>query len=490
MFNSLKIVLATILSVFLTGQAYANTEERILKYSTSDEGWKAFSENLGKVTMGEVKGYDSATDTVYTGAILVWVCQNQAPAWKQACQNKVERYEALKARNGWGDTITGADLRAQGQGQGIFFPFGSAPVAAASAPAVAAASAPTSAPSNADAAIANLAAAVERLKGQVAKVPEGTVTKAELDARLKAQADGLTKTTDSVVAMMAKRMTEEAARTAKTEREFQALRRQMADAFTKAQSNGAALREEFTTAFAGIDALRKQVDGAAGTAGEAREIAQLAKADVTSVKEGLTVTRLVAIAALVVALLVIGFVVKSRGQQKALVAKQIDNTVDALFESHGVLVDNKLEEFRKAVAGNTQAMAVVTDHQRQLGQRVNQVIEGMNSLNERLVTTEVMLGIDQAWHLSADERANIKVATETLEAGKTSSGVKLDLPGNKSILLTFEGIDEKSVYVNGIANQRRPVKKTNLYATIRGAYLRQELTGISVPSLQPLHLAA
>lgn len=121
----LQRVLATvILSVTLTGQAFASApEERILIESTKAGNWQQFLQNLSKVEMGDVKGYDPETDTVYTAAVLVWVCQNQASAWKQACANKPERFTAFKARNGWDDTITGADLRALGQGKGIFFPF-------------------------------------------------------------------------------------------------------------------------------------------------------------------------------------------------------------------------------------------------------------------------------------------------------------------------------------------------------------------------------
>ncbi len=119
-----QIVLATVLSFLWVGQAFANApEERILIESTKSGNWQQFLTNLAKVEMGDVKGYDPETDTIYTAAVLVWVCQNQASAWQAACANKPERFTALKARNGWSDTMTGAELQAQGQGKGIFFPF-------------------------------------------------------------------------------------------------------------------------------------------------------------------------------------------------------------------------------------------------------------------------------------------------------------------------------------------------------------------------------
>lgn len=138
----LKKLFTFVCVAFMAMQANAAQEERILLNSTNTANWEDFKTDLAGVKFGTVPGYDPGSDTLYTAALVVWVCQNQAHVWQQACANKPERISAFKARNGLGDTITGAELQVLGQGKGIFFPFGAVTVAAAPAPAVAAAAAP------------------------------------------------------------------------------------------------------------------------------------------------------------------------------------------------------------------------------------------------------------------------------------------------------------------------------------------------------------
>lgn len=118
----LKKLIAIAFAAFMVVPAFAASEERILFESTKDGNWEQFLSNLAKVEVGGVKGYDPETKTVLSAGVLVWVCQNQASAWKQSCTDLPTRYQALKVRNSWGETIPAADLKAQGQGGGVFFP--------------------------------------------------------------------------------------------------------------------------------------------------------------------------------------------------------------------------------------------------------------------------------------------------------------------------------------------------------------------------------
>lgn len=144
--NFLKFVLATVLSMSLTGQAFATAPEaRILeKSASSDESWQAYLGKLAEMTMEidgqSVKGYNPETGRVFTALVMQRACYNQAEVWKQACAKPGERYKLFVVRNGWQEAfVPQAELRQQVREQGVFFPF-AAPAA------VAAASAPTPAP--------------------------------------------------------------------------------------------------------------------------------------------------------------------------------------------------------------------------------------------------------------------------------------------------------------------------------------------------------
>ncbi len=142
----IKKLIAFACAVFMMVPAFAAREERILEDSTKPANLQQFLRNLQGVDMGGVKGYDPETDTVVTASILFWVCRNTAPQWQKSCDNKFERFKALKARNGWSDTMTSGELQTSAQA-GTWFPHveevvGAMPVTTASAT-VPATSAPT-----------------------------------------------------------------------------------------------------------------------------------------------------------------------------------------------------------------------------------------------------------------------------------------------------------------------------------------------------------
>ncbi len=499
--NFLKIVLATVLSVFLTGQAYA-TEERVILATTAtdDAKWNAYLEELAgqkplQFNGKAVKGYDPETGLVSTGAVMQYYCLNRDPLVQKACEKPGEQYLRFVARNGWTEIEVSADeLRQQARERKVIFPLiaqATAPVAAASAPTTTATSVAVTA-EQLRALEQSFAQVKQALEAQVAsnasaitQLREGLASK-DRELALLREEQKKAASPQALVAITAKLTAETDARRT-LEQKLKGEMSAVATAAGEAAANAAApalaranaAAEAASAAVGLVDAIDDKANTAQHEANNAKRAAETAG-------NAASTAQYLAGGALVLVLIFSGVVVFYRRSQQAAINEAVGKQVTGALGSYTKYVEEVTGDLQSLIETNAHGLKAVTERQREAGHNHHRVVNAVNAIAERLAVVEVATGAD-AWSLLEGDKEAVKMATESLATDQVSEPVSITIAEGTVVHVTFVGIDADYVFVNGVTSlneRRRRVAKKRLYATLKGAHLRGELVGITMPTLE------
>jgi hypothetical protein len=485
----LKFVLATVLPLFLMGQAFANAPEaRILeKSASSDQAWQAYLGKLAELPLeidGQlVKGYDPETGLVFNFAVVQRVCFNTAEPWKSACPKKLgDRYVSVAARNGWtGPFIHESELRKQAapSGPGVYFTFEAlaplaTPVAAASAPALQVTPAPAvvvAAPA-APTISADELAKIARQAGQAAAKDEASRQEATIGI--------LNRRTEELQQQLAgKSATEVALR-----KEVQALRRENSAAASAKQAELEAVQRA-------MDELHQQL-AKVPTPEEAEEFARAAA-------EGLVAPLNTEVArlerqdkwlggGLVAAIVIAGIALFGTA-----VVIGVSRLVSSRLKKHEKATATEFERVERemrAVAADADAAVGISTRANQLGLTNNQRIASVQLTQldhgRQLEAAGHVLGANLKWTIATAEAEAIDQTISSLKVGERSGAHEVTLP-NTVVTLEFERVEDDRIIVHGLMPpQGQPVvslRGSDVLGAIRKAYYQKRLPGIKVPAL-------